>query len=354
MIREGKRRITIGTFDLAKGVGMLTIIAGHTLSVYGDSIPGIVFILSIFGQGIIPMFYMISGFGSKKMDSRKNLKKTTKELLLPMLWVAVFITVLFPIMHYTSFHWWTGAFSEMYKTVLGLLTGCKTSGTQLFGIELYESSAVWYLLALFVALNIMNIIWKIPDERGQLFCVCLCVLAGFGCKAADIWYFCLPNGLMAVGYVYLGGRLKKRKWLEKKCPLWQWTVLAAILLFGEGLNYFSSGQYAGSLFVNYLVTGCFGLIFIRITLWANQYNGKLLEPIRKIGRYSYYIMCIHSVEMSCIPWYLFAQKFTEHPYVDFCLQMVLRGTIIGIGCMCLNYIMKYRRQKRLNKIYVQC
>lgn len=347
MKKTGK--ITIGSFDLAKGIGMFIIVAGHTLSFYEDPLFAVLLVISIFGQGIMPMFYIVSGIGSKKTESRKCLKKSAGNLLLPWIWVIAFVAILFPIFHYMFFHWWPGAVSEMLKTVLGILSGCRNSGEQIWGIELYESSAAWFLFSLFVALNLMNAIWKVPDEKRRLFFVGLCVLTGLWCKVVNIWYFCIPDGLMAVGYVYLGSCIKKQKWVEKRCPIWQWAILVGIFLLNEMVKRSGVVWKTVRELLLFLGTGCWGLIFIRFTLWANRFSGSILEGIRKIGRYSYYIMCIHSVEMSCIPWYLFAQKFSTHPYLGFFLQMVLRGIIIGLGCMCLTRIMKYRHQKRMKK-----
>lgn len=349
MSRMRKKRITIGTFDLVKGIGILFIIAGHTLAIYGESLKRISPVFSVFGWGVLPMFYIISGLGSKKMDIKKHLKRTVKDLLFPYLWVVAFVAILFPIFHYIAFRWWPGAFLEMRRTTLGLLTGCKISGKQICGIEVYESSAVWYLLALFIALNTMNIIWKISNKWETLFLVCLCIVAGFWCKTADIWYYCIPYGLMAVGYVYLGGFIKKSRWLEKDVPLWQFVVLGVVFLASEILEHSSAIPSMEKEILDYIGTGSLGIFFVRFAIWADRFEGVIFDGIRKIGRYSYYIMCIHSVEMSCIPWYLFAQKFSTHPYLGFFLQMVLRGIIIGLGCMCLTRIMKYRHQKRMKK-----
>ena len=42
-----------------------------------------------------------------------------------------------------------------------------------------------------------------------------------------------------------------------------------------------------------------------------------------IGRRSLFIFCVHTVELTAIPWYLMPQKFAAHPVLGMVLQFTL-------------------------------
>lgn len=344
-MRYKKKVITIGAFDLAKGMGMFCIVAGHTIFNYDVPFTAVSTGLKIFGTGLMPMFFLISGFGCKGTEEKKYLKKTVKELLIPYFFVTAAAAVLFPVLHFLMFRWWPGTWDETKKIVLAYLTGCSKSGRVFLGSELYECSVVWFLLALFWSSNILNLILKRISGRVQIIAVLVCVAAGAGCLAGDIWMFCIPQGLLSVGYLYLGYLMKKTGWLEKKLPVWQKLLLAGIsgaeVVWG-GINLAYGIFRRGAL--DYFGAGLAGILMIRVTLWFNRYDGVFLEKIRKVGRYSYYAMCVHSVEMNCIPWYLFASCFARFPYAGYFFQIFVRGTIIWAGCMVLNKISARKRR----------
>ena len=347
---KGKKRVlTIGAFDLAKGIGVLCIVAGHTIFNYNAPLTLINSILRVFGLGLMPMFFLLSGFGCKGMSERKYLKKTAKELLLPYLYVTIAVAILFPIIHFLAFHWWPGTWSETIRIVLAYLTGCAKSGRVIWNIELYECSVVWYFLALFWASNILNLILKRTTGKHQLMFVCICIAIGAACIVADFWYWCIPQGFLAVGYLYLGYRLKKSGWLEKKLTTWQFLMLIVATFFEIiwGNVNFAYGIFKWGL-LDYLCAGLAGVLMIRVSLLFNRYSGSVLEIIRKIGRFAYYAICIHSVEMSCIPWYLFSNNFISWPYVGFMLQILARGGIIFVVCAALNRILMKKRRRRLS------
>lgn len=357
MTEKKRTVITIGTFDLVKGIGMISIVIGHMMYDYDvDKMPALLLplvILHILGYGLMPMFYFASGYGCKEKSVGNILKKSGKDLMIPYLWVMAAVIVFFPLCHYLAFRWWPGAFSEMFRVALAFAVGVPCPGKELFGIRLYECSVVWFLLSLFIAMNVINVILKLHEEWQRVMMVCFCVIAGYWCSVYRIWYFCIPQGLMAVGYLYVGYRIKIDKWLQKSVPMWQYVILAGVsvieILFGG--FHFSYNIFKWGL-LDYLGAGCIGLLSLRISVWANCIENAASEAIRKIGRYTYWAMCVHAVEMSCIPWYLFAQKFAKYPHMAFGAEVVLRGMIIGLGCVLLNRISKVKHRKRMEKKYV--
>ena len=89
---------------------------------------------------------------------------------------------------------------------------------------------------------------------------------------------------------------------------------------------------------------------ICIALQLNQYNGTIAEIVAKIGRYTYYAMCVHSVEINCIPWYLLSEKFTHYQNVGLFLEVFLRSCILIVACKIINRITIYRRKQKRKKL----
>lgn len=348
-IKKKKRKIlTIGAFDLAKGLGMIVIVVGHTVSRYGNlriifDIP-----LHILGIGLMPMFFLISGIGCKKMYFRIQLSKILQGLIVPYLYVVISVILLFPMIHYVAFRWWPGTLSETVRMILAYIIGCPESGKKFFGIQLYECSVVWFFIALFWGTTILNLILEKIKEKYQLFIVILCIVVGFLCIKKDIWYFCIPQGFLVVGYMYFGYKIKKNSWLENRYKKWLLVALGCIsaveIIFGEVNLAYSIFKWG---FLDYVGAGLTGLFMIYIMLWFNQFEGKVLEGLCIIGRYTYYAMCIHAVEINCIPWYLLSRKFQYNSYVGFILEFLLRLFILTIGCVIIDKIARYKRKKRI-------
>ena len=70
------RTLGLGYFNLARGLGMVLIVLGHSINLYLEPQPtgsGGLFsgAGSVFGGGIMAAFFMISGYGVCKRKTRK-------------------------------------------------------------------------------------------------------------------------------------------------------------------------------------------------------------------------------------------------------------------------------------------
>ena len=77
---------------------------------------------------------------------------------------------------------------------------------------------------------------------------------------------------------------------------------------------------------------------VTLTLEAMNELGDRVERrlvLEAIGRRSLYIFCIHTVELTAIPWYLFAAKYADRPVLGICLQYVLSLGSIWLVCALL-------------------
>ena len=67
-----------------------------------------------------------------------------------------------------------------------------------------------------------------------------------------------------------------------------------------------------------------GLGILSIVIWfQRRVENVVTHAIQAIGRRSLFIFCVHTVELTAIPWYLMPQKFAAHPVLGMVLQFTL-------------------------------
>lgn len=351
-----KLRIGLGTFDLIKGFGIVLVIMGHMMSHYTmENLNPVVYfvlqVLGILGVGANAMFFIVSGFGFKEMAPGKILKKMFSELLKPYLYITLAVAVLYPVVHLLQYNkGWMTAVRASASWVLALLFGLHDPVAEqkvIFGIEVRANWVAWYVLAMFVALNILNLILKAKKTGVQLALVVLSVVSGYVLGYLNFTYFCLPQGLIAVGYCYTGYLLKKLKLLERKTLLiWMCIVFIPITLmeafYGEydlAYNIYKNGV------LDIIGTGCAGVLLVVLCIYVGQCEWKWLDPLKQIGIYTYWIMCIHSVELICFPWGNIVKSMPEYPAVAFIIEVGLKFILVTGVCMVLKKITLYRYRK---------
>lgn len=350
-----KIKINLSSFDFIKGFLMIVIVIGHSLNYY---LPEMINPTGIFGGSALsvfltlfmlssnPLFFICSGIGIKEKPAKKLLRSTFSSYIVPYIAVALVTAVLFPLVHYAFFRGINGAISESIRYDLAFLLGVSESGTvSVFGIDLYMCSAVHYLLELFIATNILNLILRVKKEWLRTVICVLCALAGYGLRLAGIVYFCLPAALEAILFCYLGYLIKKHDLINK---LLEKLYLIPVIL----------GASALSLFIMTLIpydylfrlTGILGITFIMLFagLMLGSCQARILDPIKSIGMYTFWILCIHSVEMICLPWYMISQKYIpNNPVCAFALEILLKAVIITIGCIVFKQVSKAKYKRRL-------
>ena len=349
-----KTKINLSSFDLVKGLGIMAVVLMHMLPQYdlnrvlplGWLYKG----LNMISAGVMPMFYIASGYSFKPKPAGKMAKKTFSDFIRPYLFVMVAVGILFPLCHYLTFRWLPGALQESTRFVLAFALGVATSGKEFLGYVLYECSVVWFLLSMFLAFNLLNQILRVEDSRIQLVLIALCAALGFLLHHIGFIYYCIPQGLMATGYCYLGYMVKKHKVLtDSTLPKWVWLLLTAAALMQAFLGEvnIAHGTYKLGLF-DYLAAGGAGLLYLALGVKCGSLEWKVLEPVKKIGVYTYWIICIHSVEQTCIPWYMWSGRWTDHQLRGFAGEVLIKAAIYITVCFLLKKLtqLKYKKAKQ--------
>ena len=355
---------SIGMFDMLKGAGMLAIVLGHTAELYplqlSNGLSLTAFLVFVYRETLMAAFFIASGYGFRKRSIGKCIHQQLKSLLKPFCYTAVFTTMLHFIIHYKTFHYLPGSLSESIKVAGGFLLGLPHTATY-FGQEFFSCGPMWYLLALLMGWIALDVILNIFPERYIPWavggCAMLLVTAVVALLTALTWL------LLSRSFLRLatsGGSTGKARYREKKARV---CSLPTALLGKECRRFVSSPNYMlncglGVLLIpaaafatgitdcvsmaewtlgpiSILLDGLAGLLFVRLFLRLNRHRNALVSFFEAIGRRSLYIFCIHTVELTAIPWYLFAAKYADRPVLGICLQYVLSLGSIWLVCALL-------------------
>ena len=352
--KKGKPfKLSLGSFSLIKGFAICIIVFGH-ISQYFEIgrltwFYPVFAVLNYLKTSFIPLFFIISGYGFKKGLPKAILKKSAKSLIIPYLLVMAVFCMLFPLSTYFRTFDIKYSLHTMLQVFLGFLLGIPAAGKVLFGFKLSNCAIVWFLLALFWAQNILNSILKRKRIIEQIALVVGCAALGYILCIYDMDFYCIPQGLIATTYCYIGYVLKKTKLIERGLPYrWMyfaWVILSAIyarwgyfdLCYGDFA--FFPIDYVGVIFLALLVLG--------VGLYVGRFEWKILELFKDAGTYSYWVLCLHSIEQKCLPWELFINMTREYPNEGFILALIIKVVIISCGCMIIKRIIKFTYRKKI-------
>lgn len=354
-----KKADGLGYFNLARGLGMLLIVIGHSMNPFlaesGGRHPfqgtG-----SILGGGIIAAFFMISGFGFYKRTPKKCLSIQSKLLMRPYCQVAVAILgtkILLALLKQRSF-WQHGG-----ELVLTYLFGLNAEGGGSFrGIPIESVSVFWFVLALFGGWILYNAIMQLKSKRVQYCLVAGCVILSYVLTLiSKVWPFCLPMALLAVGYLAAGDAIRKHHLLECQLTVWCWGLLFLIVLlsaaFGE-VNIVACVWRLGLIDV----AGSFCAGFLLLRLYARfmerEWHGKVVGVLEEIGFHSIWIVCLHAYEKIIFPWYRVCGLFPEQPWLGACICFFGRCAIMYLFYRIVSYLSrKWKKKRRKKKITIE-
>lgn len=347
-----KVKITLGTFDLIKGIAIITIIMGHALAKYKMRNVQMSFPLNILGSlianGTMPMFFILAGYSYKARPVGKMMKKSFKDLMKPYFIVMVLIVVLYPACHFIL-DGWSASIQTAIQYVGTFLLGLPVRGKTLFDLQLLEAPVVWFLLAMFIATNLMNCILKINNSYLKNLLVVGITIIGYILAKLEFVYFCIPQGMVGLGFCYAGYLAKKYNFFEKGNKF-IWLAIVAITLIQVIYGNFNLASSLYTLgYFSYIGAVTSGIIMMYIGLLIQNVSFPLSSIIRKTGMYSYWIMCIHGVELAVLPWHNLARllKGLFNEGIAFTTELILKVILISLCCIAIKKFTKLKYKRRL-------
>lgn len=355
-VKKSGTKLNLSSFDLLKGFAIFCILIVHPLSYYNlDAMPILKYPITLIrmaGRGMMPMFFIVSGFWFKPTAAKKLLKKTFSSLIKPYLWVMVGYAVVYPVVMVALYTSVSNAFHETMRYILAFLLGTAIEGMPFLGYTLRFCSASWFFLAMFVALNLLNLILKVKKAALQGLLVLTCVAGGYLLAQWEYMhycYYCIPQGMMATGFCYLGYLLKHHSDLHKLATtIWLYPVLLLITVIEVKWGYFDLAYMIyRNVVLDYIGISCFGLLLVMIGYLLGKREPRGLQWLSRIGTYSYWIISVHSVDMMALPWVVWSSLMAEHQQLAFVIEFIMRAILLNLACATIKEITKYRYQRRM-------
>lgn len=300
---------SLGYFNLARGIGMVLILLGHSYILFTPlsqrtqaPLSGLG---SVLGGGTMAMFFLISGCGFYKRSPKKCFSIQKRLLLKPycIVSVAILLTkLLLSVVERRPFRDHGG------ELVLTYLLGFNAEkGSTFLGIPIDSISIFWFVIALFGGWNLYNAISQLRNRRLQVALVVGCVLLGYLLTLyRKIWPFCLPMALLVVGYLAAGAWINRKGLLE--CRLRGWSIVLLCVpvvcsaIWGR-VNIMTCVWKLGLLDV--LSTFCLGFLLMRLFAWIMTLNlhNNLVLGLETLGFNSIWVVSLHAYEKVIFPWY---------------------------------------------------
>ena len=347
-------RVCLGSFDFIKGVAICVVVLGHIALNFDIArltwFYPLFAVLELLKTPFMPLFFIISGYMFVPTSRRSTLQKMVRAFLLPYMLVAWAFGLLQTVSMYIQTRSIAMALDRYVSVTLAFLLGIPIPGKVLFGYKLYHCAIVWFLLALFWAYNILNLILRAKHIRTQIALVLGCAALGYGLFRLGFTYFCIPHGLIATGCFYVGYLIKKTRLLVKGLPKkwmhYTWALVAVLYaVWGEydlcyGKFRCFPVDYVGVIFL--------AMLLLVIGINIGRYEGKILNVVSSVGIHSYWVLCIHSIEQKCLPWDRLIEATQQWPNHGFILTLMIKAVIIAACCKLMKKMNKwsYRKQKR--------
>lgn len=329
---EKKSNVNMVMFDFAKGLAMLAVIFVHSGSAAAFDTYPIVLLRSV----VVAVFFMASGFWLRKRKLNTGVRLAAKQLLIPYaITLAVILAVGF---------------------VHRLLTNDLQNYLDIFLLPVLKrgagprTGALWFLLATFWTWCMYYLLMRLKNARLRVLLVVLGAVAGMGLLPLHDYTYLLPQSLLMLPYIYGGYWIREKGLFDKKVPAWLLVALSvpALVLAAFGKIDVIMDVADFGIF-NIAAQMLFGFALIYATLLMNAKEWKWTEGIMVIGRYSLWVLCIHSIEMSVFPWDILWRFVDPNSFAGILAHFVIRCAGILAGCVVLRkgqgLLRKWKKQR---------
>ena len=333
---EVKKRISypLGMFDLVKGLGMIEVVLFHTTS-YLDISPWLCAIVQTAGYALMGVFLTVNGFSFRQMPVKASVKKYAKTYLIPYFRLAFLVIV--------SLLLTAKPISNIVRYALAFALGILYD--QQIGSLLLPSILLgWFFLALFWGSILLNLVLKIDNRRLRVLCIFGITAIGIYFEHISLYLFCFCRGCQALPVMYFGYYAYSQNLLSRIHSVPSKTICYLLFFATMLIGYFlrDVDEMIFSLLI--LCQVIWGLVAICFAKDTASYSNWVLELIRKIGRYSYWVIIGHTLEIICFPWYVVTLDRIDNADIRFWTFAIFRGIVIFLICIALQRIDRLERQ----------
>lgn len=289
-------------FDIARGIAILCVIAGHNalLAQQVATARTAEWVISFCFSFHMPLFFILSGFfmhPERPFQWKKEAQQLICTYLVTAILVLIGIAVAAVALHVdvgdALIDWGNAALfgaGDFHPHTLWPVNG--------------RIGAIWFLLALFWAHLLLHLIYRLPYH---IIWVILYFIVGYW-SGHYIWLpWSIQSGMCAVSFLYLGVQAKRYKVLDlmDKYPL-LWILAAAV--WATSIVWFGGFSMAVNQYGTRPVLAVIGSIAGTVCVVGIS---RLLDHVKGIGtvlafagRNSLGLLCAHLIEDDVLPWLL--------------------------------------------------
>ena len=361
MPKSPEKYNSLGYFNLARGLGMILILAGHSFVPFtgGNHVTGTPYLFSglgsVLGGGIMAMFFMISGFGFYTRSPKKCYAIQSKLLLKPYCLVAGALIVARPLLAIVKGRSLPAPLKELLLTYPLALNAENSSA--LMGEPIRSISILWFIVALFGGWLLYNRIRRIKSDVVRRRVVIGCVILSWLLTLVNrAWPFCLPMALLAVGYLAAGYNMKQKDLLFRKLSRGRWATMILItgISCAFGVVDIGAGIWRLGL-IDVAATFCVGymLMWFYSRFMELNIQNALIQRLERIGNRSIFIVFLHAFEKTLFPWYRLNQILPNQPLLASIVCFVGRSLMIWAIYRAYTICNRHMRKKKKKKIIIE-
>lgn len=289
----------IESVDVAKGIAILSIMAGH---VGWKNAEGIDILANAVFQYHVPIFYFLAGyFLSAKLPLCIFVRQKAHRLLVPYAFTCLCIAGIMLILRLFVGNTNVTFFQGLKELGIAALYGCGSLQVVPEGIKII--GAIWFLEALFIGLVEVRLL--MPYKRAApIIVLLLAVLATMTRK-----YFWLPfnlqTGFFAGGYIYIGYLLRRWNFLrfdwDGRIFLGVLVLLTAMfcLFYWEGITVSAASAGVGPYCLGFIASVCGSLLVMMLSHLISERSALLKRVLEFYDQNSLVILCAHLVMLDC-------------------------------------------------------
>lgn len=280
MLREfgmGSKKVRDVSFDIARALGMLGVIVGHTLM--GGQLT---FTQNLVFEMNLPIFFFVSGYFFRKKTITSTINSGINTLIIPYL-IGSLIWIGFNFIKYPDLE-------TVRNFTIASIYAAGSQGQTLFGNGNYYIGALWFLPAMFISTLLFQIIMRLKKQITKIILILgLFVLGAYLGKQ-----YVLPFSIAAVLEVqvfYLAGYLWRsyHSKVQENRRVYYCFLLTNLFIWVIGARsgwYGLNGGVAANIWLATLggLGTCFVLLYIAKLI--GNYATHLTRYLKWVGQFS--------------------------------------------------------------------
>ena len=328
-----RNQTSVGMFDLAKGIGMILVLWHHSewpgFSGWAIAPSASLWNFVVF-TCLMPMFFIISGYGFRPVPWKKAVRQQADLILRPYCYTGITTAIACFIFGCLMRYGFRRSVKSCIYMALGFLTASENG--VLFGLNIGSPGPCWYLAALFLDWCCLCWMYERKLKNWVIWIICVVMLL-ISFSIPENVPLCLGSAFRMIGCLLIGYRIKKRGLLEVLTG-WKLAAFAAVTAVGAFFAVPRVGVIIGSvpLSASSLLSGlliivevlAIAILLIRIFMFFNRFQNPFTNAVSFIGQNSLLYFCAHTVEYLAFPWWKYTQRFGGNQILCYVSMFLLR------------------------------